>query len=187
MNFRTRLLAASVVALLMTGGAAAEARVRQAEPSQPQLTAEGAQTFLARLAAQGMLKLDRAWDFNQIGWNTYVNCRSGCAVKQSQVVQVASATAGSCNTVVNHNSPVHTGGGEIMDFYPASYPTQITVRWDRVTSVQRSGLSVILLGTWSDNIGNPYFNLDTEELAIRVQRAMEFLRASCDPTGGTGF
>lgn len=103
------------------------------------------------------------------------------------------ATAeGACNTRIQVNQK----GSQVREFkarydgkqaqFTAWSGTQggpFIIDWTKVTGASNNGREVHL----KDVSPNMYFVLPSEDLAVRVAYAMEFLRTNCDATAGTGF
>lgn len=164
-------------------------------------TVEGAQKFLQVLASQGHLTLSRrseghSWDI--FTWVDDTKTDGRIYSKSMSELKVASVTsAARCRTAFNVNyfdyEVTYSGSTMMPPRMTSDGPQNITINWEKVAAAVREGNSIVLQGNdyrtdmSFDGYTQYRINLPTEDLAKRVEYALEFIRMSCDPAAATGF
>ncbi|MDC7685022.1 hypothetical protein PQU92_17185 [Asticcacaulis sp. BYS171W] len=187
-----KLLTLALVGLLALGGQTTTAQAQEQ-------TVENAQKFLGILASQNQFTLSHRQ--NNYQWDEYYwtddatdNTRHHHDITPPFKVNSARMST-RCATVLNTNVILYYGTVEGRFNTPtlktdSQPPIDISIDWAKVAIVRREGNGVVISGNNYTNMtyyNYLRFNLPSEDLAKRVEYALEFMRLSCDAAASTGF
>lgn len=181
-------IARMVLALALAAAFVAPAQAQTAAP-----TAANAQLFLKTVIGQG----GTSFSFDDFLWyrtpppnRSYDGCQSDCPYNggaTASALQASSSEACATTvtvTVAGYNAPTDYGNAYFRSSM-TNYPYAID--WRKVAKVRVVESEVYISGYAYGGVRLTRVSFSATELATRAAKAMEFLRAQCDPTAATGF
>ncbi|RJF96974.1 hypothetical protein D3870_21715 [Noviherbaspirillum cavernae] len=178
----------------------------QAPQAPVKQTPEGAQQFISMVLGQGSSFV--AIDVG-LGWHVFEGNEVRRSDRRDKTITKAFASnkihsaqqgpSGTCTMIIDssrhprtfEDAPNNYTNWESREFLPAAPPFKIDWKTVAQVKVRDDNRVEILKGVQDSYISKPNSSLllvlPSDALAKRVGFAMEFLRAACDATGGTGF